>query len=299
MTFIKEKWRLITIGYLIITYLLLVVILHQPLSSFLIATLIGLALLVLMFLGTFMGVLGVLLQMVTKKEKHALPFFTMAYKLGTDNATILASFGLSCLRRNDPATALIAFKKGFDHTNYFLSRKTLMGNMAIAYWKMSSLDEAIELYQKIMIQFAKSDDPLTTEELEAMPLPELIKTNAFFYPQDYTTLGYLFLLKKDYERATRYTNAALSMKPEYASALDNLGQIAYDQKDFSLARDYFEKALDLNPNLVDSLYFMGLVELNDNQPKLAINYLTKASACDIDGLNTITKEQIEKAMAQC
>ena len=297
MTKLKKKWRSITIGYLIISYFVIVVINHLPVSYFLIGLGIYFLILVLLFLGTFVGVLGVLIQTFTKDNQKALPFYQAAYKLGTQNTTILATYGLLLLRNNDVEQALLCFDKGLETNSYFLTTKTLMGNKAICYWKLGHLDKAIQIYydffdkygaesQKFLIDHTYTDDTIRA----------VVKDNPYYFPQDFTTLGYLFILKEDYVKATFFTKAALNKKEDYAAAYDNLGQIAFRQNDLTEAKKYFEKALELDENAPDTLYQMGLISQLNNNHTEALHYLERAKGCYLDGLSTISYEMIDTAI---
>ncbi len=297
MKSIKKRWRSITIVYLISVYLITVVTLKQPLSTYFILAGAYFAVFILTFLGTTVGVVGILLQIITRQETIVYPFYAAAYKLGTMNTTILASYGLILLRQEKAAVAKDCFERALENTTYFLTTKTLKGNTSIAQWKLGNIEEAIETYQYILDKYSK-DEKSYQEEFgySQEGVEAIVKDNPYMYPQDYTTLGYLYILNKEYDKATFYTKAAIASKEKYAAAYDNLGQIAYYQDDFELARTHFEEALELNPKLADSLYFMGLVEKAEGNTETAMGFLKKAKACKLDGLNTITYKMIDDAM---
>lgn len=297
MTKIRTKWRSITIIYLLISYLGLVVFMHQPLSTFFLTVLAYVILFILVFLGTFIGVIGVLMQVLAKKESLAISLYRIAYNFNTTNTTVLASYGLVLLRRNDPTTALNCFNRGLESTNHFLTVKTLMGNKAISYWKLDELDQAISLYLEMIKKFGSEDQAFLTESTYTDEAVEvLVDDNPYLYPQDYTTLGYLYILKADYEKATFFTKAAMIKEADFASAYDNLGQIAYFQEDYIEAKKHFEKALELNPSLPDSLYFLGLLYIKLDDKEVALTHLNDAKNCKLDGLNTITYKMIDEAI---
>ncbi|MDF1615945.1 tetratricopeptide repeat protein [Petrocella sp. FN5] len=297
MAKLKSKWRSITIGYLLVSYFVIVVINQQPITYFLIGFGVYFLILVLLFLGTFVGVLGVLIQTFTKDNQKALPFYKSAYKLGTQNTTILATYGLLLLRNNEVEQALKCFDKGLETNSYFLTTKTLMGNKAICYWKLGHIDKAIQIYYDFFDQYGAENqgfltDPTYTDET----INAVVKDNPYYFPQDFTTLGYLFVLKEDYVKATFFTKAALNKNEDYAGAYDNLGLIAFRQDDLTQAKKYFEKALELDENAPDTLYHMGLISQLENNNTEALNYLEKAKSCYLDGLSTISYEMIDGAI---
>ncbi|PKM57914.1 MAG: hypothetical protein CVU98_03645 [Firmicutes bacterium HGW-Firmicutes-3] len=297
MAKLKTKWRSITIGYLLVSYFVIVVINHLPVSYFIIGLGIYFLLFILIFLGTFVGVLGVLIQSFTRNNQKALPFYKSAYKLGTQNTTILATYGLLLLRNNEVHQALECFDKGLKTNSYFLTTKTLMGNKAICYWKLGQLDKAIQIYYDFFNKYGAENQAFLEDHsyLEDR-IHDVVKDNPYFYPQDFTTLGYLFILKEDYIKATFFTKAALSKQEDYAAAYDNLGQIAYRQDDLAVAKKYFLKALELDENAPDTLYQMGKLYQLENNNTEALLYLEKAKNCHLDGLSTISYEMIDAAI---
>ena len=297
MAKLKTKWRSITIGYLLVSYFVIVVINHLPVSYFLIGLGIYFLLFIFIFLGTFIGVLGVLIQAFTQNNQKALPFYSLAYQLGTQNTTILATYGLLLLRNNEVNKALECFNKGLETNSYFLTTKTLMGNKAICYWKLGHLDEAIQIYYDFFSKYGAENQAFLTDHsyLEDR-IHDVVKDNPYFFPQDFTTLGYLFILKEDYIKATFFTKAALSKQEDYAGAYDNLGQIAFRQDDLADAKKHFLKALELDENAPDTLYQIGLIyQIEGNQTE-ALLHLKKAKSCYLDGLSTITYEMIDTAI---
>ncbi|VDN46918.1 conserved protein of unknown function [Petrocella atlantisensis] len=297
MAKLKSKWRSITLGYLVISYFVIVVINRLPVSYFLIGFGIYSLMMIILFFGTFVGVLGVLIQTFTRDNQKALPLYKLAYKLGTQNTTILATYGLLLLRNNEVSQALNCFDKGLETNTYFLTTKTLMGNKAICYWKLGQLDKAIQIYYDFFDQYgAENQVFLKNHTYDDDTIRTVVKDNPYFFPQDFTTLGYLFMLKEDYVKATFFTKAALNKKEDYASAYDNMGQIAYRQNNLVIAKEYFQKALELDENAPDTLYHMGLIYQLEHNNTEALQYLKKAKSCYLDGLSTITYDMIDTAI---
>lgn len=297
MKLIKKKWRLISLIYLLLSYIVLVVLLHKPLYLYFINVGIVLLLLILLFLGTFLGFMGLVGHMITKKETFGIPFYHLAYKLGTENPTILATYGLLLLREEKSEKALQCFQKGYDFSKNYMTTKTLMSNIAICYWKLGDTDQSIKQYYTIIKRFGNDDQIFLSEpDYSQDGVEQFAIDNHLMYPQDFITLGYLYLLKKDFQKANFFTQIAMYKQANYASAYDNLGQIAYFQGDLEGARINFEQALEFSPKLPDSLYFMGLVSMDSGDNKKALAFLEEAKACKLDGLNTINYSMIDEAI---
>lgn len=292
-----KRWQAITLGYLVITYLAFVVVMKQTIATWLIVVAVWLVVLVLTYLGTFLGIIGVLFQSITRKQEPSIPLYKAAYKFGTRNSTILASYGLILLRDNNNEIAMECFDRALDNTTYFLSTKTLKCNKAIALWKLGRLEEAIALYNEVIEKFGKDDQTYITDpSFDEQGIKALVSDNTYMYPQDFTTLGFFYTLNEQYEEATFFSRAALEKKEDFAAAYDNLGQIDYFQGRIEEAEVHFAKSLSLNPKMPDSLYFAGMVEIQKGENEKAMDYLTQAKGCSLDGLNSITYEMIDEAI---
>lgn len=298
MNKLQKKWRSISIGFLFITYMIVIVFLQQPISTWLIIAGSWVLLLLIVFAGTFIGILGILLQAITRRQEPSIPFYRLAYKLGTKNASILASYGLLMLRENKADIAMDCFDRALEHNAYFLTTKTLKCNKAIALWKLGRVDEAIALYLEVIEHFGSEGQKFVTDKTyDQEGIDDLVANNKYMYPQDYTTLGFLYTLQEQYEEALFFSQTALAKKEGFASAYDNIGQIYYFQGDMHAAKENFDKSLELNPKLPDSLYFAALLAKNDGDSEQAKALLLKAQSCKLDGLNTISHEMINEAMA--
>lgn len=60
-------------------------------------------------------------------------------------------------------------------------------------------------------------------------------------------IGYLFLVKKNYDQAEKFFNNSLTLKPNYVSALYGLGMAEKAKGNTKKAKDSFEKALKFTP----------------------------------------------------
>ena len=295
MNYLQRKWRSISIGFLFVTYMVVIVFMQHPISTWFIIAGSWILLHLIVYLCTFVGVLVNLLQGITRRQEPSVPFFKLAYHLGTKNATILASYGLIMLRENKAEIAMQCFDRALEHNAYFLTTKTLMCNKAIALWKLDRVDDAIALYLEVIERFGRDDQKFVTDRsYDQEGIDDLVANNDYMYPQDYTTLGFLYTLKEQYEEALFFSHAALAKKEGFASAYDNIGQIYYFQGDMALAKENFDKSLELNPKLPDSLYFAALLAKDEGNLEDAYALLVRAKSCKLDGLNTISYEMIDE-----
>ncbi|GMQ57909.1 hypothetical protein AN1V17_23040 [Vallitalea sediminicola] len=304
MEFLGKKWKLVAIVYFIVCYIFVIVIKHMPLSTLLLFYAGFILLTILLFLGTTIGFIGILVQAAFKNDEKAYKYYRLAYKLHTNNISIITSYGLVLLKKDNINGAIEIFNKSLSLKPQFLADKIIKCNIAICHWKLGNIDEAINMYEKVFKDFEKATD---TDEDEPKELEEsiddneqtkeyIITTNSYVYAQDYTTLGFLYLLKKDYDKAIENSKKALMLNATHAPALDNLGQIYYELNDYGEAIKYLKSALEINPNMADSNYYMGLIFEKKNDIEEARKYFKKTASCNINALNTVTRKDVERKL---
>lgn len=300
MTKIKKKWRLISVILLASLYVLFIFVMDKRIDLLYISILIYVMVTIFMFLGTIIGIPGIILHSIFKKEEAAIPFYRTAIKIGSRNINILTAYGLILLRQFQPQEALRLFELAKQNTQQFLYHKTLDCNMALCYWKMNDLEKAVEIYESAYYY----------PDLEKLPdyRPEQIETaltkNPNFYLSDFITLAYLLFLAGQTDKALFFTQVGLKKDDQYAPAYDNLGQIYYQQGQLELAIENFNKGLELKPTMIDSLYYLAKISLSKDVAA-AKAYCDRIDINKINGLSTITIEQatslqseIEAALSQ-
>ncbi|QUI21538.1 tetratricopeptide repeat protein [Vallitalea pronyensis] len=308
MKFLGKKWKFVAMAYFIVAYIVIMVIMNQPVSSLLLSYAGFILLTNILFLGSSIGVIGLMLQFIVKKDDAAAPFYRIGYQLGSNHINVLTSYGLILLKENQIEKALEVFNKTIDLKPYFLIDKIVKCNIAICYWKLGNVDEAIRVYEKVFEDYALPVDEeeadtdgenalVEVEEDSEKPEYE-ITTNTYIYAQDYTTLGFLYLLKDNVEKAIMNSKKALILNGKYAPALDNLGQIYYRLEDYSASFDYLKQALEINPKMADSNFYMGLVMEKKGDMEEAKKYYELAASCRVNALNTVTSEEIDRKVKQ-
>jgi len=112
------------------------------------------------------------------------------------------------------------------------------------------------------------------------------------------SLGCMYFMNGDTEKALEFTNAALEDSRDNAAAWDNLGQIHFAGGENDKAREAFLTAVSHKPDLADSNYYLGLIAEADGEPEKAREYFEKALGCRITALNTVKREQIEQKLQE-
>lgn len=225
------------------------------------------------FNSYFLGMIGNYYFFI-KHNQTALKYYKKAIDKNTRNVMAIYNYAAEELKNGDAKSALEHLKRADKLNTSVMIDKNIMLATGSCYWVLNDIDNAIK------------------------SLEDMRKKYTYVNYHVYTTLGYFYLLKNDFEKAFIYTNKALEENPEHAGAIDNLGQIYYYQNDFENAEKYFLKAISIKENSPDSLYYLGLMYEKKGENKKAEQYLKKALSCNISSLNTITKEDIEKRLSK-
>lgn len=224
-------------------------------------------------------------QLIKGNRDIAISYFKKALDLNTRNVLAIYNYGLILLQDGSFDKALELFNKSLELNTKRIQKKTktpaalnraelLQKNIplaiASAYWRLEKIDKAIDT------------------------LEDLRKKYAYVSPNALATLGYFYLVDKNYDKALEITNLALEDDETFYPAWDNLGQIAFEKEDLEKAEEYFKKSISLNPKSVDSLYHLGLIEEIKGDSNKALENFKNALECNITALNTVSRETIEE-----
>ena len=187
----------------------------------------------------------------------------------TKNVSALYAYGTEILKESGRADEALTHLERARKINAKVNMdKNIRLAISSCYWVKGDIDRAINTLESL-----KSDYSYVNAHV-------------------YTTLGYFYILKEDFDKAMEYSKKAIDDNNEHSAAWDNIGQIYFRQKNFEDAKAAFLKALKYRENMVDSLYYLGVIYENEGNSDKAFEYFSKAKKCNISTLNTITKEQI-------
>lgn len=221
--------------------------------------------------GYILSFLGNFYLRIFKLEK-ALKCYELALKHNTKNVASLYNYAIILLQQGNAKKALELFEKARNINKKSLFEKLIVLGISSCYWKLNKLSEAIDILEKLR------------------------KDYSYISPEALTTLGYFYMLNKEYEKALETSKNVLDKDPNYASAWDNIGQIYFFQNEYKKAKNNFLKSVELNPYSVDSLYYLGVLEEIENNNEKALEYFERASKCRLTALNTISKEDLESKL---
>lgn len=266
---LPKLWRTCTLIFLGLSIIIIKFLLGSSLFWVVPIFLVYLAINILAFNSYFLGMLGNYFYFLGKGDK-AQEYYKKALEKKTRNTTAIYNYAAEILKNGNAEEALTLLQRAEKLNTSVMLEKNIILAKSSCYWVLGNIDKAIETLEHLKARFDY--------------------VNAHVY----TTLGYFYFLKKDYETAMDYSKKALEDIPDHPSALDNIGQIYFAQEKYNEAKEAFEKALEQKPTLVDSLYYMGLISEKENNINKALEYLEKALNSNISSLNTVTKEEIEE-----
>lgn len=223
----------------------------------------------LLFLPTSLGNLGYYIQVFLKKQDLANKLYEKSIKMNTKSNYALTAYGLELLREGNPEKALPLFQRNLDLPSskpIFIKYNEM--NLATCYWKLGDVDKSIAI------------------------LEDMHEKYDVFSEDFYTTLGFLYYLKDDLEQALYFTKKALHKNREHGPAYDNMGQIHRAMGESEKAIRYFEKGLRYK-EMIDSKYYLGLLYEEEGDIDTAKEFFQEAYNSKINGLNTITREEVD------
>lgn len=170
----------------------------------------------------------------------------------------------------------------------FLERKTFLMSVAALAMFVAALALAEEVPPSVRDQFIFSSQLHTDRGLEQMEKKNFHYAKAEFqfvinmeYDVGYKSVAYLNLgvisfMEDNPDRAIKYYQSALQIKPDYAEAYFNMGGAYYKQEDLKKAEEAFLKAIELQPSYGRAHYSLGALYFDQKKYDLAWKHAEKA-----------------------
>jgi len=196
-----------------------------------------------------------------------------AYKSGAAKPNVVTTYGYILLKNGRLDDAMKVFEEQMKSPK--ISNNDLynvQSNYALGLWKQGKLDEAIALLEKVIDKYKN--------------------TNI------YGSLGYLYNLKGDLEKALKFNLEAFDYNSTGAVIVDNLGQTYYLMGDQEKALETFNKLMELNPKFPEAYYDYALALEKQGDIEKAIEMLKKAQEFKINYLSAIAKDDIDEKLAE-
>ncbi len=196
-----------------------------------------------------------------------------AHDTGSAKANVVTTYGYILLKYGNPEEAEKVLKEQLASSKLANNdRFNAKSNYALVLWKKGLLDEAIATFEEI--------------------LPYYKNTNI------YGSLGYLYNLAGDLERALKFNLEAYDYNSSGAIILDNLGQTYYLMGDYEKACEIFKKLMDMNPKFPEAFYDYALVLEKMGDREKCIEKLKTALLYKPNYLSAVTAEEMEKKLEE-
>ncbi len=208
--------------------------------------------------------------MARNNTELAKKIYKGAIAKNTIYPTAYLNLAIITLREGDAKTALSLLEQGLERTPSVLTEKNIYLTMGSCYWVLGDIDKAITVLEGMRRRY------------------EYVNAHVLM------TLGFMYLLKDDYEMATSCTDKAIQDNPELASAWDNRGQINYRLGNMDVAKEAFEKAVSLKFDLIDSQYYLALIYFEQGNTEKAREHIRLAEKCTATVLNTVGMTEVEE-----
>ncbi|ACL77499.1 tetratricopeptide repeat protein [Ruminiclostridium cellulolyticum] len=206
--------------------------------------------------------------------QEAINLLEKAYKTESAKAVVVTTYGYLLLKEGHLDESLKIFKEQLNSTSKISDNDlySLKANYALALWKNGELDRAIAIYEEIF--------------------PNYKSTNV------YGSLGYLYILKGNVEKALEFNLEAMEYNNTGAVILDNLGQTYYMMGEYTKAEEIFKKLMALGPKFPEAYYDYALVLEKLGEKESCIENLKTALNYKPNFLSGVTVEQIQEKLNQ-
>lgn len=205
--------------------------------------------------------------------QEAIDLLGKAYKTGCAKASVVSTYGYMLLKYGKIEEAIKVFTEQFNSPKLTdADRYNIQSNYALALWKKGKIDEAITLLEKVITNFKNSNI--------------------------YGSLGYLYNLKGDLDKALKFNLEAYDYNNSNGIILDNLGETYYLLGDFDNADKIFKELMAKDPKFPEAFYDYALVYEKLGNKEKCIEYLKKAMQYKPNFLSAITAEDIENKLKE-
>ncbi len=223
---------------------------------------------------------------LTRKGDHAaaIPEWTKALALSTDDARAYNNFGVSLAATGRLEEAIAQYRKALALTPAYPEAHDNLGN-ALAH--TGRLDEAIAQYRQAMAGDSSSAEvrnnlatALTQQghPQEAIGLFEAALAIRPDYAEAHNNLGIALAGQNRLDEAVAHYRTAIAINPAYIDAYNNLGAALARQGKLDEAIVQFRKAVELNPGSARAEANLGRALLARGRFEEAIPHLEKALA---------------------
>ena len=203
--------------------------------------------------------------------EKAVSLFEKASK-STQNPRPKISYGYLLLKIGELDKASQVFKEMIDSDIDEDSKIKAKSNYALVLWKSGELDSAINLLEEVLSEYTSS--------------------------VVYGSLGYLYILKGDLEKAVEFNKEAYDYNSSDPIILDNLGNAYYLIGELSKSEEIYKELMNLNPQFPEAYYNYSLLLKKLGKLDEALDFMKKANNFNLSFLSNLTKANIENQLKE-
>lgn len=114
----------------------------------------------------------------------------------------------------------------------------------------------------------------------------------------YGSIGYLYIVLGDMEKAEEFNSEAIDYNSEDAVILDNMVQLYNLKGDGEKAFSYAEKLMEKNPYFIEAYYNAAIAAKALGKTELAKEYLEKTKDLETTFLSNVSHEDVNKLLGE-
>ena len=201
---------------------------------------------------------------------NSIKWFSKAANVKNAKADVLVNYGFVLLKagRFDESKQILT--KAMSKSITQDAKNFAKSNLALVVWRTGDLDKAIEMLKEVIAEY---------------------KNTAV-----YGSLGYLLIEKGDLDEALKWNLEAYEYNSDNAIIQDNLAHLYHLRGEMDNADELFEKLMKNQPSFPEAYYDYALYLEDINKAEDARQMYEKSLSCTFSFNNTITKEQVQKAL---
>lgn len=203
--------------------------------------------------------------------RGSLEWLEKAYATGGAKTEIVNTYAYLLLKSGDLDKSVKLFSELLSTPNLpEKQRLQIKSSYALALWKKGDLDSAIKMLEDVITNY---------------------KTTNI-----YGSLGYLYILKGDLEKALKFNLEAYDYNRTANVILDNLGQTYCLMGDYAKSEEIYNTLIASNPTFPEAYYDYALLLEKLGRKEEAVQNIEKALQYKTSYLSDLTKEQIEEKL---
>ncbi len=194
--------------------------------------------------------------------------YKTADKIGTLKFKDLINYGYFMLKNGRMDIARVMFGRAAMEKKINKTQKLLLKSLqALLVWKEGHLSEAIEMLEEVTKEYKTS--------------------------MTYQSLGLLYILNRDKEKAMAYCTEAYEYNSDDNVIMDNLAEAYVLCGDKTRAMEIYEELIGRNPSFPDAYYGYGILLLGEGRREEAVEYLGRALSKRFSFLSALPRERVE------